>query len=82
MTRTDNNVSFGLSAISFLIYFLLKPFYLFGSGTLQLGDFFLLLSFAFLVYERKKGLRNDDYIFGAFLICVMIINFTYFFIFR
>ncbi|WP_303834503.1 O-antigen ligase [Ruminococcus flavefaciens] len=82
MTRTDNNVSFGLSAISFLIYFLLKPFYLFGSGTLQLGDFFLLLSFAFLVYERKKGLRNDDYIFGAFLICVMIINFTYFFIYR
>ena len=82
MTRTDNNVSFGLSSISFLIYFLLKPFYLFGSGTLQLGDFFLLLSFAFLVYERKKGLRNEDQIFGAFLICVMLINFTYFCIYR
>lgn len=80
MNRVENkNVSFSISSVCFLIYFLLKPFYLFGSGSLQPGDLFLLLSFAFLVYERKDdGLRNDDYIYGVFLICVMIINFIYF----
>lgn len=78
MTRTENKVSLSISSVCFLIYFLLKPFYLFGSGSLQPGDFFLLLSFAFLVYEKKDGLRNDDYVYGAFLICVMVINFIYF----
>jgi hypothetical protein len=82
MTRADKDVSFSISSVCFLIYFLLKPFYLFDSGTLQPGDFFLLISFAFLVYERKKGLRNDDYIFGAFLLCVIIINGIYFLIFQ
>ena len=78
MTRSENNVSFSLSSICFLIYFLLKPFYIFDSGTLQPGDFFLLMSFALLVYERRNGLKNDDYIYGVFLLCVMIINFIYF----
>ena len=82
MTRTDNNVSFSISSVCYLIYFLLKPFYLFDSGTLQLGDFFLLISFAFLVFERRNGIRNDDYIFEVFLVCVFIINFIYFFIYQ
>ena len=74
MTRSDNGVSFSISSVCFLIYFLLKPFYVFDSGTLQPGDFFLLLSFAFLVYEKKRGLRNDDYVFGVFLLCVITVN--------
>ncbi len=82
MTRADNKLSFSISSICFLIYFLLKPFYLFNSGTLQPGDFFLLLSFALLVYERKSGLKNDDYVFGVFLICIIIINFIYFHIYH
>ncbi len=82
MTRSDNKATFTVSSVCFLIYFLLKPFYLFASGTLQPGDFFLLLSFAFLVYERKDGIRNDDYIFGAFLVCVIIINLIYFYIYH
>ena len=80
MTRAEKNVSFSIASVCFLIYFLLKPFYIFNSGTLQPGDFFLLLSFVFLFYEYKGSLRNDDYIFVAFLICVFIINLTYFFI--
>ncbi len=82
MTKSDNGVSFSISSVCFLIYFLLKPFYVFDSGTLQPGDFFLLLSFAFLVYEKKRGLRNDDYVFGAFLLCVITVNSIYFLIFR
>ena len=82
MTRADKNVSFSISSVCFLIYFLLKPFYLFASGTLQPGDFFLLIAFAFLVYERKSGLKNDDYIFGVFLICIITINFIYFSIYH
>ncbi len=82
MTRAEKDVSFSISSVCFLIYFLLKPFYLFDSGTLQPGDFFLLVSFAFLIYERKNGLKNDDYIFGAFLICIITINFIYFMIFQ
>ena len=82
MTRTDNYPSFSISSVCFLIYFLLKPFYIFASGTLQPGDFFLVMSFACLAYERKKGLRNDDFIFGVFLVCVMIINFIYFYIYH
>jgi len=78
MARSENKISFSISSVCFLLYFLLKPFYLFDSGSLQPGDFFLLISFAFLVYENKKGLRNDDYVYGVFLICVMIINFIYF----
>lgn len=82
MTRTDNYESFSISSVCFLLYFLLKPFYVFDSGTLQPGDFFLVLSFAFLIYERKKGLRNDDYIYGVFLICIILINFIYFHIYH
>lgn len=82
MTRAEKDVSFSISSVCFLIYFLLKPFYIFDSGTLQPGDFFLVLSFAFLVYENKKGLRHEDQIFVAFLICVFTINFIYFFIYH
>ena len=42
----------------------------------------LLLSFAFLVYEKEKGLRNEDHVFELFLVCVFTINFIYFFIYH
>ena len=82
VTGAENGKAFTISSVCFLLYFLLKPFYLFASGTLQPGDFFLLLSVAFLVYERKGRLRNDDYLFVVFLGCIVVINFIYFSIYH
>ena len=38
-----------------LVYLILKPFYLFDSGSLQPSDFFLMLCFGLLLVTRKSG---------------------------
>lgn len=68
---------YDLSKLCFLIFFLLKPFYLLPSGSLQIGDFFLGLSFVFMIYRRKIKLEEIDKTFFAFFLCVIIINGIY-----
>lgn len=38
-----------------LVYLILKPFYIFASGSLQPADFFLMLCFGLLLVTRKTG---------------------------
>lgn len=38
-----------------LVYLILKPFYIFDSGSLQPADFFLMLCFGLLLVTRKRG---------------------------
>ncbi|MBQ8658077.1 MAG: hypothetical protein IJ506_02995 [Clostridia bacterium] len=65
----------------FLLYWLLKSFYMSESGGLQIGDYIFVLSFGFLVIERfvltkkKKilSLNQDSYLIW-FIMFVIIIN--------
>lgn len=68
-------------------YLLLKPFYLFSSGGLQIADGLLVASFGlFLIGSlAKKQLRSelsrtlyDNKLFLLFIICTFIINAMYF----
>lgn len=70
-----------------LIYFLLKPFYIFSSGVLQPADIFLLASaILFLVSARLdtrvgKNLKNimrDNRLLTLFITCTFLINGVYF----
>ncbi|WP_294475548.1 hypothetical protein [uncultured Ruminococcus sp.] len=64
--------------ICFLLFFLLKPFYIFKSGALQIGDFFLVLSYVLLFIKRKTiRLEDDDSLLSVFIICVFLINSIY-----
>jgi hypothetical protein len=72
---------------SLLIYLLLKPFYLFSSGGLQIGDVFLILAFVIMLISlkfnpdtRKKLLHivNDNKHFVIFTFLALMINVLYF----
>jgi len=73
-----------------LVYLLLKPFYLFGSGGLQIADGFLLL--AFVVYFTASFLTNKgkaemaevfrgQRFFIVFVIATFLVNGAYFLIY-
>lgn len=70
--------------ICIYIYFLLKPFYLGKSGTLQISDVFILGAFLLTILNRKKeaneitktNLKNLKYLL-IFVICVSMINLFY-----
>lgn len=75
---------------SLLAYLLLKPFYIFSSGGLQLADAFLLLAFALLFVsawhipaERKRlfGVFQEHRLFVIFVACTIIINTLYAFMY-
>lgn len=70
-----------LSSALFLIYFLTKPFYVFGSGSIQPGDCFLLASFCFILYEERK-IKIRDTEFVLFVTFVAAINIAYFLFYR
>lgn len=66
------------------LYLLLKPYYIFSSGSLQIGDIILLMAFfIFLLvnknnkYEIKKILNENKYLI-FFMILVFIVNGFYF----
>lgn len=70
-----------------LLYLLLKPFYLFSSGGLQIADIFLMLSFATLVVVLKinPAIRGQfletikaNKLFIIFVACTILVNGAYF----
>lgn len=69
----------GLSKILFYAFFLTKPFYLFSSGTLQIGD--ICLSLSLVCYLLYSGLsfrvERIDFTLVAFVACVVLVNSTY-----
>ena len=70
---------YDLSKLCFLIFFFLKPFYILPSGSLQIGDMFIVLSFVFHIYKKRKLQINDiDGTYVYFLLFVFIINGVYF----
>ena len=74
----NNKTKLRSTEICFLLFFLLKPFYIFKSGALQIGDIFLVISYTLLFLERKSiKLEYDDKFFSIFLICVITINSIY-----
>ena len=75
---------------SLLIYLLLKPFYAFSSGGLQIGDIFLLIAFGLLVAgswhvpNKRKVLAvaiQQHKLFILFVACTFIINSLYFIVY-
>lgn len=67
------------------LYLLLKPFYIFKSGSMQPSDFFLIIAFIFLILSKNK-LKISEIIkknrkFVIFVLCVAIINLFYFIIY-
>ena len=78
MRSINNRITMRASSICFLLYILLKPFYIYHSGSIQPSDFILLVSFVFLVIQHKdKLIRRIDYSFLLFLMFVIVINLTY-----
>ncbi|MCM3586977.1 hypothetical protein M3182_14655 [Mesobacillus maritimus] len=62
---------------SFLIFIILKQFYIFESGGVQPGDLFFLLSlFLFLFTKRNKEIKIDnvDRLLFYFIISIILIN--------
>ena len=73
--------------VSFLIFLLLKPFYIFGSGGLQFADIFLILSaiiaLSLLFLNRRsnssaKSVIRDNRFFVIFTFLAIAINICYF----
>ena len=71
-----------ISLLFYFLFWLLKPFYLKSSGSLQIGDLFLGLSFAFLWLGAgfSVNLRKIDNYFYLFFVSVCVINVLYFMI--
>ena len=83
-TKLNNNSrAIGLRDVSLFFlfgFFLLKPFYILPSGSFQVGDLCLGLSFLFLVASEGANFRLErrDLLFAAFVGCVCLINSIYF----
>lgn len=65
-------------------YVFFKPFYLFGSGGIQISEIFIVIAFLLTLVEKvpkdgitKKMLRDLRILF-IFILCVIIINFIYY----
>lgn len=69
----------------FLLYILLKPFYIFESGSFQPSDAVFMVCFCLFLYFLGTGsliLSKFDYILIVFCVWVFIINFIYFSLYR
>lgn len=66
------------------LYLLLKPYYLFESGGIQISDCFLILAFLmFILFTKEKKnytkeIFNENKMFLLFVILTMIVNVFYF----
>lgn len=77
LQRTENKTEHWISII-LAIGFFCKQFYLFSSGSIQIGD--MLLAFGSLVCVAKYGLRvqSIDFPLLIFTICTIVINSIYY----
>ena len=77
-----------MSIVNFFIYMyiILKPFYIFSSGSVQISDIMLIISFILLLISKeKKNIKkyiNSNIYFVMFSIFVLIINLSYYIIFN
>lgn len=73
-----NKLSLSLGEISFGIFIFMKQFYFLKSGSLQIGDTFVIVSFLYLWYSKKVEIYKKDILLFIFLWFVIIINLSYF----
>ena len=66
-----------IAQLFFLLFLLIKPFYLQRSGTLQIGDIFLVLSFFTYYSCHEFTIDNKDKLLAGFLLCTVLINGVY-----
>lgn len=68
-----------LSHYLFLLFWLLKPFYIFPSGSIQPSDAIFLLSFIVWIIEKRGNIQIDkgNQIFVFFVCSVIIVNISY-----
>lgn len=65
------------------IYLLLRPYYFFSSGSIQISDMFLIVAFVLFLFvskDNKKALFDNiksNRLYGFFLVCVAVINTIY-----
>ena len=75
-----------LIQISFLIFIFLKQFYIFNSGSLQLGDLFFILSFVLYIFRKSSKfnikINQNDKLFILFVYIGLFINTVYFMIYK
>lgn len=74
----------GLSHWLFLIFWLLKPFYIFASGTVQPSDAIFLLAFVVWLIERRGevSLGGGNQYFLYFFLSVFAVNSVYTVVYR
>lgn len=86
LREKNNSTSLTIKNVALICYFLfwlLKPFYLSESGSVQIGDFFLGVSFALLCFGERFSFnpREVDKYFYYFFGSVCVINAVYFMIY-
>lgn len=75
----DVNQKLKISHYLFLLFWLLKPFYLFRSGTVQPSDAVFLCAFIVWLFEQRGEvkLEKDNFLFVLFVSSVFVVNFIY-----
>lgn len=85
LKQKENKITnISLAKICYLLFWLLKPFYILSSGSLQIGDAFIILSFLLVIFDSNviakfEKIDRGLYIFFAF---VFFINSIYFLILK
>lgn len=76
---SDEKDNLNVSHWLFLLFWLLKPFYFWGSGSMQISDFVFVLSFGTWVGRNRGYIRIDGYnvIFVAFIGFTYLVNTLY-----
>ena len=78
--KRDSRAYLKKAAVVFLYgFFLIKPFYIFGEGTFQIGDLCCMLSFVCLLayYGTSFKIEKTDLLFMYFVGAVFVINSIY-----
>lgn len=77
-----------LISLLLYIYLLLRPYYFFSSGGLQISDTFIIIAFIFYLIlnknKRKKifNIKNENKFFVIFIILTCVVNGIYFLIYN
>ena len=75
-------VIYKIAQFFFLMFWFLKPFYIKDSGSLQLGDICMGISFVFILINmigyRKVLYAAKDILLLIFLFAIIVINFVYY----
>ncbi len=82
--KKNKLTNLSLAKICYLLFWLFKPFYIIASGSLQIGDVFIILSFLLVIFDSNviakfEKIDRGLYIFFAF---VLFINSIYFLIYK